>query len=130
MVGWSYNSVCAPACPGVLIGDPFGKELRNGKTVHIGIIAIQNIDAVNNVVSDLKASNGAIRGRIKANREAEFVVDGLSARHLDVGCILQEDQVGDAFFICLSLELCGGDASNTHCNACSGEGSNDAPPSL
>jgi hypothetical protein len=79
--------VDASACPGVLIGDPFGKELRNGKAVHPGVIAIQDIDTVNNVVTDLKLSNGGICGRIKANREAEFVVDGLSARHLDVSCI-------------------------------------------
>ena len=49
----------ASACPRVLIGDPFGKEVRNGKTVHIGVIAIQHIDTVDNVVSDLELSNGA-----------------------------------------------------------------------
>ena len=81
----------ASTCPGVLIGDPFGKELRNSKAVHIGIIAIQDIDTVKNVVSDLELSNGGICGRIKANREAEFIVDGLPAGHLDVGRVLQED---------------------------------------
>ena len=49
----------ASACPGVLIGDPFGKEVRNGKAVHLGVIAIQDIDTVNNVVTDLELSNGA-----------------------------------------------------------------------
>jgi len=91
VVSWSYNRVEASTCPGVLIGDPFGKEIRNSKAVHIGIIAIQDIDTVDNVVSDLELSNGSIRGRIKTNREAEFIVGGLPARHLDVGRVLQED---------------------------------------
>ena len=58
----------APACPGVLIGDPFGKEIRNSKAVHVSIIAIQDIDTVNNVVSDFEVSDGSICGRIKTNR--------------------------------------------------------------
>ena len=87
MVGGSNDTVEASTCPGVLIGDPFGKELRNSKAVHVSIIAIQDIDTVDNVVADLELSNGSICGRIKTNREAEFIVDGLSARHLDVSCI-------------------------------------------
>lgn len=95
----------AQSGPRVLVGDSLGQQVFHIDVCDCANATVKNVDAVKNIVANVKVPNREVSRRIKSDGESVCAINRLSARHLDVGRILQDNKISTLVWISVGLEL-------------------------
>ena len=97
--------VVAQSGPRVLVGDSLGQQVFHIDVCDCANATVKNVDAVQNIVANVKVPNRGISRRIESDGQSVRAINRLSARHLDVGSVLQDDKISALVWVSVGLEL-------------------------
>ena len=97
--------VVAQSGPRVLVGDSLGQQVFHIDVCHCANATVKNVDTVKNIVANVKVPNREISRRIESDGQSVRAINRLSARHLDVGSVLQDNKISALVWVSVGLEL-------------------------
>ena len=97
--------VVAQSGPRVLVGDSLGQQVFHIDVCHCAKATVKNVDAVKNIVANVKVPDREISRRIESDGQSVRAINRLSARHLDVGSVLQDNKISALVWVSVGLEL-------------------------